>query len=910
MFCPKCGTKLQGNEDFCSKCGANLKESKEALNTNNSKTKPDFSKYKKTIIIASLTIVVIIVGIFIYSKLVGFEKLSWDESYLKANTKQITQTKLRLGVKLSNNDKIKDIKWATTCGQIDGEGLVITWDLSKITGKCEISASYKLKKIKRTVDVIPFNFQENELSLDYKIDEDSEEDLDFDGLTNKQEKEYKTNPEVADTDLDGLTDYYEIFESKTDPNKADTDGDGLNDYDEIQLGLDPLKADSKGDGIKDGQRELTYKYEKDNLSLTITGKGNIASTITEVNSNTKISSKKGLIDNLYTLYTDGSITEATLTITYTEEELKKYGLNEDNLSIYYYNEKETKYEKINSTIDKKNKKVTAKLKHFSNYVLGDSNLVSQTNTNQILFILDNSWSMYTNEQYKKYTGKVYTGGLLGLAKLDGFDSNGLRFTLTKQLVTKLSAKNYQIGLSEFREDYASALKIGSSAESIKKKLGDMTGKFITSDEGTNIGNALTSGINEFTKESDNKYIVILTDGQDSALNGQTKSIIEQAIQKNVKICSIGFGGGSYNTELSNISNGTGCKFYSSGNALGLSELFDNIDTEINDNLVDIDGDNKTDGILIADSGFIVNRDGFSFVNYRSNLSQGGHCYGMATVAELYYKKVLPLNFDSKTAKDATSYAYNLTNTYFKNYASLYDYKLKTNALKYSFGYDIFNEEQPSDFRVLNGTALLLNDKYKKEIEKTKIYKIEEEKSSLDTKSQIKKHGVSYKTFENIYLDEDSMQTVSIMKNDDTQIMNAIYATFISQNVTTHYSSSSDFMLWLRNVLKTEKTDYTGAVGFINILKTRLNDQDAPVIYSSFSGGLHAVNAISLVQDIDNPNLYYIGVYDNNYPGEKRYVNLECKKDTCVTKANNYYSSSNQPVRISPSLEYDLSYFNN
>ena len=108
MFCPKCGTKLQGNEDFCSNCGANLKESKEALNTNKSKTKPDFSKYKKTIIIASLTIVVIIVGIFIYSKLVGFEKLSWDESYLKANTKQITQTKLKLGVKLSNNDKIKD----------------------------------------------------------------------------------------------------------------------------------------------------------------------------------------------------------------------------------------------------------------------------------------------------------------------------------------------------------------------------------------------------------------------------------------------------------------------------------------------------------------------------------------------------------------------------------------------------------------------------------------------------------------------------------------------------------------------------------------------------------------------------------------------------------------------------------
>lgn len=134
-------------------------------------------------------------------------------------------------------------------------------------------------------------------------------------------------------------------------------------------------------------------------------------TVSEVNSNTKISGKKGLIDNLYTLYTDGTIKGATLTITYTDEELTKYELNEDNLSIYHYNEKGSKYAKVDSTIDKSNKTVTAKLKHFSNYVLGAYTLIKETSTNQILFILDNSWSMYTNEQYKEYTGKEYSGGL-------------------------------------------------------------------------------------------------------------------------------------------------------------------------------------------------------------------------------------------------------------------------------------------------------------------------------------------------------------------------------------------------------------------------------------------------------------------------------------------------------------------
>ena len=95
-----------------------------------------------------------------------------------------------------------------------------------------------------------------------------------------------------------------------------------------------------------------------------------------------------------------------------------------------------------------------------------------------------------------------------------------------------------------------------------------------------------------------------------------------------------------------------------------------------------------------------------------------------------------------------------------------------------------------------------------------------------------------------------------------------------------------------------------------MLKERLNDGDAPVIASNFNGGGHAINAISLVQDIDDANHYYIGVYDNNAPGEKRYVDIKCNKNSCVTMANKYYSKSNQPIKINFSLEDDLKYFEN
>ena len=49
--------------------------------------------------------------------------------------------------------------------------------------------------------------------------------------------------------------------------------------------------------------------------------------------------------------------------------------------------------------------------------------------------------------------------------------------------------------------------------------------------------------------------------------------------------------------LSNIVNSTRCKLYSSSDDMELSELFDIIETELRNGLVDIDDDGKNDGIL-------------------------------------------------------------------------------------------------------------------------------------------------------------------------------------------------------------------------------------------------------------------------------------------------------------------------
>ena len=84
----------------------------------------------------------------------------------------------------------------------------------------------------------------------------SNPDRDGDGLTNEEEASLGTDPDLWDTDLDTLSDQYEVevgSERGSDPLKLDTDGDGLNDAIERRVGTRINVVDSDGDGLTDGQ---------------------------------------------------------------------------------------------------------------------------------------------------------------------------------------------------------------------------------------------------------------------------------------------------------------------------------------------------------------------------------------------------------------------------------------------------------------------------------------------------------------------------------------------------------------------------------------------------------------------------------------------------------------------------------
>lgn len=128
--------------------------------------------------------------------------------------------------------------------------------------------------------------------LKYDTDEngvnDADDDIDGDGLSNKEEIELGTSPNSADTDSDGLSDYDEINTYNTDPLKADRDDDTLSDGDEIAIGLDP--NDPETFGVPDAEYKVDQTISADSeimsrvnteetpyeLSLEISASGNAA----------------------------------------------------------------------------------------------------------------------------------------------------------------------------------------------------------------------------------------------------------------------------------------------------------------------------------------------------------------------------------------------------------------------------------------------------------------------------------------------------------------------------------------------------------------------------------------------------------------------------------------------------------
>lgn len=861
-FCGGCGQPVAVDSRFCGSCGfvftdvAPQVQSQPVMYQQPTptvqpsevlkKVKGFLSKYKVPLIIATSLIIIAVVGWTCFQKFYDFTKLSWVENYGDYGVEYTAATSLDLKVEAYDKEDyiITDIEYSVSAGTVEADGLKVTWYLPEEEGTYTITAKAPSgKKIEKEVNVIKIeNIEEEELHMTIEKEEDPNADSDGDGLIDTKEQELGTNPYKADSDSDGLIDPVEL-EVETDPLKADTDNDGLRDGSELELGTDPLKEDSKGDGVKDGDREFTTEVNSDTVKMTITGTGDVTSTTIDVYENSTLGNTDGIIGKVYNFDTDSKIKEAKLVITYNEQEVLDAGLTEENLTFYNFNINTKELTPVETIVDTEANTITVTLAHFSQYVLADKNMINLAANTNILFVLDDSVSMYSEKQMIELGFDSSTGAI-------GSDTEFKRITLSEKLLNMLTGE-YKYAVAEFSGTYYLYNDFTDSKSTAKDSLNQIR-NMDHNEDGTDIVNALKKGVKEFDSDKDNNYIILLTDGKDTTddLYYEKQNIITAANEKNVSICIIGLGNVD-KTDLTDISEGTGCGFYYASDDAVLEDVYRQLSAEINYGQIDIDGDGKTDGTVIHDSGFIPSRDGFAFNNYSAkNLNAlDGSCYGMATFANFFYRGVLPGSvgplteynwLGTKVLGESNGYDF-AYNSYFRDFDNtLYNY---TMSEEYNL---IFAPDKISDFWVgVEDGVLKVNDKYSDELKAmgAEVY-YRNYKGSLKDIEKIEYYRID--------VDADELDDYN---SDDVNLFRAIYRWFIDQlnNDDVSFTTNPD-----------DAFEYA---------VTSLENKNPLVLGYYYGDSGHAVNLIRIIVDNEDSNKFYFEVYDNNYAGESRYFEV-------------------------------------
>lgn len=121
-------------------------------------------------------------------------------------------------------------------------------------------------------------------------EENKNEDLDEDGLTNEEEVALGTYPMMEDSDGDGLTDGEEVNYYNSNPLKSSTADDGISDYAKVKKGLD----------VNTVYDESTMTFEDNKVNSKVTLKPR--NLISEVAGTFKYFSKDNTVNSLESVF--------------------------------------------------------------------------------------------------------------------------------------------------------------------------------------------------------------------------------------------------------------------------------------------------------------------------------------------------------------------------------------------------------------------------------------------------------------------------------------------------------------------------------------------------------------------------------------------------------------------------------
>ena len=430
-----------------------------------------------------------------------------------------------------------------------------------------------------------------ELSIGYNPlsenpEEDGKKDYDDDGLSNVEEKKHGTDLANADTDEDELSDYEEIYVYGTDPLKNDTDGDGILDGTEIKLRINPLVKNCDNESISctlDSKKMIDdydeHVYPKIHLTGTVAAIDNFEVKVRE---NDVFINKMipGYIGTAYEFSTSEKFDKAVLTF-YLDKDLfqdKKF-----KPAIYYFDEEKQILEELENQKIEENT-VSAEVEHFSTYIVLNKTEYDKVWEKEIVF--------YTEEQKINGMDFAFVIDASGSMSYDNYpqnDRNGLRLTLSKKMVEKMSDN-----------DCAMVVKFATRATLLQTLTNDKTLISTAIDQVGSFGRtAMKDGIHianmEYALKSDksrNKIMIVITDGLDNSSTYLLDNVISEAKANGVKIYTIGLGSEIDISELMQIASQTGGKYYYASVSSDLKDIYNDIEDET----VDYSLDSNNDGI--------------------------------------------------------------------------------------------------------------------------------------------------------------------------------------------------------------------------------------------------------------------------------------------------------------------------
>ena len=691
--------------------------------------------------------------------------------------------------------------------------------------------------IKRTLVVLCFALA---LTGCKKKQEITPEDIELQELMGTQ-----PDAENPDSDGDGLTDEDEK-KLGTDPNKADTDGDGIYDGLEVRLGLDPLKAKSDGK-TKDGERKFEEKYSCNDADLSVSGDYKVSDIVFQESEG--VFNIPIAVSPVYEIYMeDQKFDSATIKFDY------KASKNEE-VGVYQYLD-DGSYTLVESGTE-------AELEHFSRYFLG--RLIEEKGEFKpkldIALVIDNSGSMYKEELCE------------GSAEND---VDFKRVDMAKSLIDK-AASTTRFSLYTFTHDITKVTDLTSDKDALKSAA-DSIKENLPKFNGTASNNAVYKAVSDFQSDTAKKhYVILLSDGYDTEglfdWNRSTDEVVSAAAKKNTVIICIGLGNEIDVEHLTELATRTGGFYRYARSAEDLENLYEQIDTVLNNNYVDMDNDGKLDSILLADSGFNIETDTLPFNNFRVKDSKGvyisGQCYGIASLTQLYYLGKLPFSY-GEVAKhqygsmpwsgnlSAKAYSFDDSSFFKKNG----DYTSNSDALNnygdYKELFEVLAKPAEDKWDVVDGKAVFKSD-IKEVLEKCNLVEI----YTIDEKGTL--NGKKFKKVEffRFNLENADPETEEDKSMYDTLLaINNFFASQTSEGNDRFYFSTS------------------ASADNSKVMEKLIENLSAGIPLIVY-GESHAINAVSLYRDLNNPDEYKLYCYDNNHRDELKVLTIKRIKTSFI-----------------------------